>query len=429
MKSFTFLFVLSLTVNIVLAGWWFKRRSRGPELATITSEQTHSIANTPASTAVSPSSPAPAVERSVQPTPMSWRDFQTDDLKELIRRLRAVGCPEETVQDLILAEVNRRFQTNLRELWPDRFKVQPFWQVLKRDPTENKKNREAWRKERELQKEKSALLVELLGIDPEKERRKEEGIDEPMHWMDSRIAFLPESKREAVSKYLEEFEDKMQDFYARNQGMWDAQSRAEQKQLEAERLQGLAQFLTPQELREYELRQSQTANQLAHDLRTLAVTRDQYEAVFDIRKKYGDSIYNYGDIETKEAREQVEANQKAMKAELATALGPVMAKEYERSQDYSYQQLTRLAQRTDLPADTATKVFDYKEVAEQSVKKLQGDATLTTEQRQAALQQIRVETETTVKTTLGEKNYKRYLREGGWWLNNIAPSPPPKPNP
>jgi hypothetical protein len=429
MKTFTLLIAVSLTANILLAGWWIKRRSVGPEVAIIVAKPTQAAANAPTLAEASPAASAVVTETPAQSAPASWKDIQTDDLKEMIRRLRAVGCPEDTIQDLILAEVNRRYQSRTRELWPERYKAQPFWQVQKRDPAENRRNRETWRKERELQKEKSALLVELLGVDPEKERRKEEGFDEPMHWMDSRVAFLPEAKREAALKYLEEFEDKMQDFYARNQGMWDAQSRVEQKQLEAEKLQGLAQFLTPQELREYELRQSQTANQLSHDLRTLSVTRDQYEAIFDIRKKYGDSIYNYGDIETKEARQKVEDNKTAMKAELATTLGPVMAKEFERSQDHSYQQLTRLAQRTDLPADTATKVYDYKEAAEQSVKQLQSDTSLTPEQRQTALQQIRVETETTVKTTLGDKNYKRYLREGGWWLNNIAPSPTPKPNP
>jgi hypothetical protein len=209
--------------------------------------------------------------------------------------------------------------------------------------------------------------------------------------------------------------------YARNRGLWDAQSRAEQRALETEKMAGLAQLLTPSELREYELRQSQTASQLANDLRNLSVNREQYEAIFDIRKKYSDSIYNYGDLETKEARQQVEANQKAMKTELAAALGPELIKQYERSQDYSYQQLVRLAQRNGLPADTAGKVYDYKQAAEDSVKQLRDDRSLTDQQRHELLQKIRGETEQTLKETLGEKNYKRYVNNGGWWINNLAP--------
>jgi hypothetical protein len=204
--------------------------------------------------------------------------------------------------------------------------------------------------------------------------------------------------------------------------MYDSQYRAELRQLEAERLQGLAQFLTPEELREYELRQTQLANQLSHDLRGLTLTRDQYEAIYDIRKKYGDSIFNYGDVESKDARDKVQETQKALKGEIAAALGPAMGKEYERAQDYSYQELARLAKRSDLPADTAARVYEVKEAAEASVKQIQGNQDLTPEKRQEALRQIQAETENTVKTTLGEDNFKKYKRQGGWWINNLAPS-------
>ena len=85
-----------------------------------------------------PSSPQPAVSGPAA----SWRDLHADDLKEFIRRLRGGGCPEETVQDLILAEVNRRYAARQRELWPERNGVRPFWEVQKNDPAESKQTRE-----------------------------------------------------------------------------------------------------------------------------------------------------------------------------------------------------------------------------------------------------------------------------------------------
>lgn len=327
------------------------------------------------------------------------------------------------MQDIILAEVNRRYAVRSRELWPERYAMKPFWEVEKNDPVESRKNRERMRQDRELRKEKSALLVDLFGVDLERERRKADGLAEFVDYNERRVSFLPEAKREAVAGLLDEFEDKMQDFYSRNRGMYDAQYRAEQRQLETERAQALAQFLTPQELREFELRQTQLASQLSHDLRALSVTREQYEAIFDIRKKYGDGIYNYADIETKEARDQVARNKEAMQAEMAVALGRDKAREYERSQDYSYQQLDRLAQRYDLPADTAAKVYDFKEAAEAGAKQIKADLSLTDPQRQDALRKIRDETQQAVKEALGAGNYTNYLREGGWWINSLAPTP------
>jgi hypothetical protein len=40
------------------------------------------------------------------------------------------------------------------------------------------------------------------------------------------------------------------------------------------------------------------------------------------------------------------------------------------------------------------------------------------------LQQIRTATEQSVKAALGDKIYKSYLNNGGWWINNLAPTQP-----
>ena len=427
MKTIVWLIALSLTGNVLLVGYWIHSRQKsiqaslGTAQAEVNADQSHHRRySRPNAAETSNTETAQSHEAT------SWGDIQTSELKELIRRLREVGCPEETIRDMIVAEVNRRYAARTRELWPDRYtQAYEFWRVEKPDPAKQKKNREQWRKERELQREKSALLVELLGVDLEKELRREEGYDEVTDWNERQISFLPEAKREAVARFLDEFNERSQEMYDRNRGIWDAQARAEQKQMEVEKLAGLAQFLTPAELREYELRQSQLANQLGHDLQALSLNRDQYEAVFDIRKKYGDSVYNYSDsVNTKEGRDQVEKNKKALKTEIAAALGEDFAKQYERSQDYSYQQLARLAKKNDLPAATAGQIYDYKAAAEESAKQLRENKELSFDARKSALQQVRTETEAALKQALGDKVYQSYLKSGGWWINNLAPAPP-----
>ena len=429
MKPLRILIIVSIAANIALAGWWFKSRNAAPNPDSTAAESSQSAGKfsgrfgkgsaTGDAAAVVNSSEAGATG-----TITTWLDIQSADLKQLVRRLREAGCPDETVKDIVVAEVNRIFAARSRELWPERYEDNTkFWKTQNNryNSDAQKKQREQWRKDRELQKEKSALLVELLGVDPEKQQRIEDGYEEMYNWYEQQVAFLPESKREAAQKILDDFQDKQQEMYAANTGIHDAQSRAGQRHVEADKLTALAQILSPAELRDFDLRQSQTASQLSHDPRSVSVSREEYEAIFDIRKKYGDSIYNYGDIEGKEARKQVEENMKTMKAELATALGADKFKEYERGTDHYYQQLQRLAKKNDLPTNTAGKVFDYKSTAEDTVKKLRDNKDMTNEQRQAALQQIRTETEATLKQTLGDKAYKSYLKNGGWWINNISP--------
>jgi hypothetical protein len=426
MKSFTSILILSFGVNILLAGWWLKSRTVQSTPANL--PVSIGSATQPAeATTIADNSPAPTgAQAHAQTGSTGWAGVWSDDAKELIRRLRAAGCPEETIQNLVLAEVNRRYQARVRDLWPDRYKEQTFWETQKRDAATSKKSRETMQQQRELEKEKSAELVSLLGVDPEKAQRQADGTDSLYDYRGRQLGFLPESKRDAVGKYLEGFEDKMQDFYERTRGLYDSEARAERRQLEAERLKGLAQYLTPQEIREYDLRNSQTATQLSFDLQGLSLNREQYEAIFDIRNKYGDSIYNYADsMDSAGGQKRVEETKKSMIADLASALGPEKAKEYERSQDYSYQQLSRMAKRYDLPADTAPKVYDYKQVAEETAKQVRENTTLTAEQRQTQLQQIRAETERTVKSTIGDQNYQRYLSQGGFWINNLAPTQRP----
>jgi hypothetical protein len=323
--------------------------------------------------------------------------------------------------------VHRRYARQTNPLWLARDGQRDYWASYRQkfDLAEWKKNRERLQQIRGLQKDETALIVEIFGVDVDKQRLKEEGIDnESRGWnLNGDLAWLPESKRGPVEKYLEDCQDKAQEFYASVRGGWDAETRAKEKQLEAEKLAGLAQFLTPQEVREYELRNSQTASQIASDLHGVSISREQYEALFDVRNKYGDSIYNYSDdANDAGAIAQIEQNKKDMQAEIAAAMGTDKASELERVQDFSYQALAGLARHNDLPADTAPKIYDYKQTAEKAVQDLDANLDLTPDQRQAALQQIRAETEQSVRTALGDKLYKRYLKNEGWWIHNLAPT-------
>ena len=426
--------IVSLAVNLMLAAMWF-HKSHGAAVnpdATATENSAGSATASATARTTAENISGAAGENSIVTGAgkFSWRDLTATDLKEYLRKLRAASCPEPTAQDLILAEVNRRFAAKTRAFFnsPEMADQNLFWKPYQRqrDPEQAKKNQERYKVYESAQKEKTALIVELFGFDVEKQRMKEEGYDPDNNWnyVTGELSFLPESKREAVSKYLEGANEKAQELYASFSGGWDADTRAKQKQLEAGKIAGLAQFLTPAEVREYELRNSQAAQQIASDLRGVDLTREQYEALFDLHKKYGDSVYNYGDANNDEAaRGKIEQNQKDLKAEVAAALGEQKFAELDRAQDYQFQQLKGLAKRNDLPADTAPKIYDFKQAAEKAVEALKANQDLTAEARQLALTQIRTETEQSIQAALGDKLFKRYQGNGGWWINQLGPAP------
>jgi hypothetical protein len=118
MKPLYLFLIGSLAINTVLAGFWIKSKRA--------TAQTESVSET--ATATTSSSAKKAKQHSSSDTgvavtdltvseikPVSWLDIQSTDLKEFVARLRAAGCPDETVKDIILAEVNRRLpRSNVR---------------------------------------------------------------------------------------------------------------------------------------------------------------------------------------------------------------------------------------------------------------------------------------------------------------------------
>ena len=67
-------------------------------------------------------------------------------------------------------------------------------------------------------------------------------------------------------------------------------------------------------------------------------------------------------------------------------------------------------------------VYGMKADVEKTTRQVQSDKTLTSEQRKEKLQTIRAETEAEVTRQLGERGYKAYKNNNGWWIRNISPN-------
>lgn len=429
MKAVPLIIALSLLANAALAfKWWQSRSTVTAPTAPAPAPAVQPIAK-PAVAKVRDSEPAMVANAIAKPTPSAkpaWSQFfSADDLKGSIQRLRAVGCPEETIQDLMVAAVTRRFA--------DRRKVAlagmsspneaEYWRASDYNSPEA---RERQKRYRELEREASALLVELLGFDPQKKQREESGY---FDYYERQVSFVAPEKREQLRRYLEEFGEKEQEHYRRNRGLHDAQERAERKELQEEKKRGLAAFLTPEEVRQWELRSSQMASQLQSEITTMSLTQAQYEALFAVRSKVGDAIFFWSDMtEDPKARERTEQAKQQLQNDIKATLGEDLAKEWELGRNYDYQQLFRMAKTENLPADTARKVYGYKEQAEAKAKEVRAMTDLSREQQQQTLTALRTETENAMKATLGDKLYNNY-KSRAYWLNSISYTPTVRPSP
>ena len=152
----------------------------------------------PAPEAAAPAKAAPAPEgratRMVESAESVTNDFkwamlESEDYKEYIVRLRAIGCPEQTIRDIIIADVNSLYGAKIAALRPPAADYK-FWKTNDREARNAYRDRE--RKKEELERERNKLIKELLGVDLDTELGKWEGQGDPN---ERRYGFLPAEKQ------------------------------------------------------------------------------------------------------------------------------------------------------------------------------------------------------------------------------------------
>jgi hypothetical protein len=163
-----------------------------------------------------PGSSVRVVERTVtntltmagSPKLLDWRTVESEDYKRYVANLRAIGCPEKTIRDVIIADVNDLYRQCYRELFPPTNRVE-YWKSG--NPMANLFDETKVAKEHELQQEKRALVSNLLGRDyTDEEDRSAIHIDSLSERL---LNFLTLEKRTAMKELEDRFTVKMMSTY------------------------------------------------------------------------------------------------------------------------------------------------------------------------------------------------------------------------
>ena len=341
------------------------------------------------------------------PGRFTWRLLESADFKRYIDNLRSVGCPEQTIQDIIIAEVNKLYagkEAALR-LRPEHLKP---WEVFGASPYAEM-DRE--RKFRQLMREKRTLLRDLLGIDVPQEV--------PSIWarssdsaQEAALAKLPEGKRELVREIQEQLWDKQQELQARTMGFWEPEDQQEMQRLQKEYRDALANALAPDELLAYQLATSPTARNLRSELSAFSASDQEFRDIFRLRQQVENATMDLRGNDPEANRKRMEAHQQ-MDQQLRTMLGEQRYAEYQRSRDYQYRNLTRLARDNSLPPDTAGKAYDMNQLAMQEAAKIRSQQDLPREERDALLRQMQADLDSSMGNLLGPQVYQRFQQNYG----------------
>lgn len=294
-----------------------------------------------------------------------WSSVESEDYRKYVANLRAIECPEYTIRDIIIADLNKLFTPKEAPFKDPPAEVTP--------PTSTKSSAKAAdaaarraayerRKQlREVEKEKAAVVKELLGYTlPLSPLRGWYSRNYDRY--EAALNALPPEKRERVREVQESFweaHDRLSDAFP-NQNPYPKEFEEQYRNANEQRRAAMAAVLGPDELEDYEMRVSGTAARLATQLAGISLTPDQFKAMYraqaQVEEPYGGSIprrqFQSADAE--------EMSQQSLEFDqlVRDTLGDHGFSQYQRAQDSSWQTLKQLRGRFDLSDETIEKAYE-----------------------------------------------------------------------
>jgi hypothetical protein len=274
MRYLKIILLLSVGLNLVLviACWSrFVRKSRAPQAPpSLTSSG-------PAPTQVVQKTTAHTVVLTNAPKLLDWSAVESEDYKKYVANLRLIGCPEKTIRDIIVADVNEVFRHRFLETFPLTNRVE-YWKPG--DALANVIDEEQVARLQEFAKQKREMIKALLGTDYSGEVELTSVQTEI--FMERLLDFLTPEKRTAMkeleSRYTAKVLNNVKD-------MVRGDNQSSQAMLAAKDEDALK-ILTPEEKFEYDLRRSSDAMYLRVALGDFELTEEEFRKVFPSMKQF-----------------------------------------------------------------------------------------------------------------------------------------------
>ena len=415
--------VLSLAANILLASIIFGRRAPAPSDPAVAVNENPSSRESSGyeTTDAVPTNASDGSALDISPrNGFNWSQLESTEYKEYIARLRAFGVPEKIIRDIIIADVAKLYRPRFAALRPPQKPKNPnFWETRNRNYYPD---RDMTKEQREqtaaLRKEQTELIKELLGTDVYEAIAKESGYPD---WTERMYGPLPKEVRDKIGEMQQRFQEAQSEIYAKADGYIDQDTQADLAAVRKKFRAELATVLTPEQLEDYELRSSETAQRMRWELAAFEPDEKEFRAIHAFKQAQEEltAARNSDDYNpTPEERKELSKKQKELEAALAETLGTNRASEYKLMDQYEYRNLLEAG----VSKESVLQIPNIKAEVEKATAKVRADKTLSEEQRRAALVAIKAETDQTLKELLGERRAKSYQSQGGWWLRNIAPS-------
>jgi LysM repeat protein len=361
--------IFSLVLNLILAsGWIWSKRQASSKVAELTARP--ATTNTLTKTAVV-----------VRRTFFSWQEIESQDYTAYIKNLREIGCPEQTIRDIIIADVTQMLRSQMREQSGE-LKPNPKWWTNRRDPAELQVSEQ---KQDDLWQSRRNILNQLLG--PGWEMRTQDSISGTNSYQQMLIATMD------ISPALQSLPTEKKQFIAR---LLSGQN---------DPWKELAGLLSPAQLEDAQLRFSAQADALRDELDSLPGFETKPEEFKSIFKATADidarisALADRDDASANESRAKLLAERDAA---IRLVLTPQRYEQFARLRDPAYLSAVELLARGDGNATALPTLYAINRESSAELERIQNDENLTETQREIELKKLELEQMKATALALGE---------------------------
>jgi hypothetical protein len=351
---------------------------------------------------------------------LQWSQIANADLKIYRDNLNALGCPNATVCEIIRAEINHR-------LAPRRAAIvaafqQRAWDFLVRGELALNwmiPQTEWGQSLMALGEERRQLIAGVLGgdrSDSEAEQRfRHENLMRQFSW-------LAAGKRDRLIALEDQYQHEMMNWAGSLvNGAPAPEDKDRPQKLLQELEQAKQQLLTPDELAELQLRESNEAG-WAGNLSGFEPTEDEWRAVTQLRLDFDEDQRQLANPDL--SNEQRTALQNELQADfdhaVKSALGSDRYSQYQLANNEEFQAVRDVTQRYGLPDDIAAQAYQAQKDAVAAAEQVRNRQDLSPDARQAALTAIQQETERNLAQILGPDVLPTYKEYRGGWITGLS---------
>jgi hypothetical protein len=338
-----------------------------------------------------------------------WPAVRSSDYLVYAQNLRALGCPEASIVDLIVGEVSASYAARMRAeaAVPER----NYWEAPTIMPAAQT-TRIAEVRSR-LERERREVLVRALGpqaLQTMSKYRLWNDVDQK----EELLAFLPADKRQQ----LQAIAGKYAQLDPENMALLSEEAMRRLTASQAQQRAEIAALLSAKELEDLDLRTSETAERLRQELRGFEASESEFRQLFRVRQAYENTLATNTNVRDPNVLQVRAEAERRFAEEARAAVGDARYADYERARDQDFQNVLQLTQFYDLPVDLATRIFDLKRDVAARANGITSNAGLSEARREELLTQVQGDTERSLQGLLGSEVLAEYRRSNRWWIFN-----------